>query len=123
MTAQQWEVEVTDQFRDWFEALSEEQQLAIAGCVELLMEHGPNLGRPCVAEVDGSTIQNLKEIRASKDGALRVLFVFNPIRVAILLVGGDKAKAGWKAWYPGAIAEAEALYDEHLNELRDEGLA
>ena len=56
-----------------------------------------------------------------EQGSLRVLFMFDPRRAAILLLGGDKAEAGWKAWYADAIAEAERLYDEHLTELRKEG--
>jgi hypothetical protein len=39
-----------------------------------------------------------------------------------LLVGGDKAEEGWRAWYPKAIAEAERLYENYLGELREEGI-
>jgi hypothetical protein len=51
-----------------------------------------------------------------------VLFVFDPRRTAILLLGADKGEEGWNNWYPKAIEEAERLYDEHLEELRSEGL-
>ena len=44
--------------------------------------------------------------------------MFDPRREAIFLVGADKAEHGWKAWYPGAIAEAEQLYDEYLTDLK-----
>src|SRR4051794_11178476 len=117
-----WEIEFTEEFRTWWNSLTEEQQEAVTARVGMLEEQGPSLGRPTVAEVDGSTIPNLKELRASKDGALRVLFAFNPLRTAILLLGGDKATSGWKAWYGTAIPEAERLWDEHLSELRREGL-
>ena len=38
-----------------------------------------------------------------------------------MLLGGDKSDQ-WDKWYTGAIAEADDLYDIHLDELRDEGL-
>jgi hypothetical protein len=116
-----WEIEVTDEFRDWYEDLSEDEQAPIMVAAEVLGQRGPSLGRPLVAEVAGSKIHNLKELRPSGT-SIRILFVFDPRRTAILLVGADKAEHGWKAWYPGAIAEAEALYDTYLSELRTEGL-
>lgn len=59
----------------------------------------------------------MKELRVSKEGALRVLFAFDPRRHAILLVGGDKS-GRWAEWYRLAIPEADDLYDAHLGELR-----
>lgn len=116
-----WEVEVTDEFRDWYEDLDGETQAPIMAAVERLQERGPNLGRPTVAEVSGSRIHNLKELRPAGT-SIRILFVFDPRRTAILLLGADKARHGWKAWYRDAIAEAEQLLDVHLDELRKEGL-
>lgn len=51
---------------------------------------------------------------------MRVLFAFDPRRMAILLLGGDKA-GKWDSWYDQAIPAADELYDEHLQTLRDEG--
>ena len=52
-----------------------------------------------------SKIHNLKELRPRVGGAseIRLLFVFDPSREAIILVAGDKAGA-WNRWYTGAIA-------------------
>ena len=116
-----WEVNVTDGVREWYEDLDGETQAPIMVAVERLQQHGPALGRPTVGEVAGSRIHNLKELRPAGT-SIRILFVFDPRREAILLVGADKAEHGWKAWYPGAIAEAERLYDEYLSDLRREGL-
>ena len=116
-----WEVEVTDEIRDWYEDLDAETQAPIMAAVERLQQQGPALGRPTVGEVAGSRIHNLKELRPAGT-TIRILFVFDPRRQAILLVGADKAEHGWKEWYPGAIADAERLYDEYLEELRHEGL-
>jgi hypothetical protein len=58
---------------------------------------------------------------ASQGGALRVLFMFDPRRQVILLVGGDKT-GDWSDWYEKAIPLADDLYDRYLAELQDEGL-
>jgi hypothetical protein len=118
-----WEVEFTDHFEEWWSDLEQGQQEHVAAAVEVLMQHGPNLKRPLVGAIKDSKIANLKElvISSGRDGELRILFVFDPRRVAILLLGGDKSGL-WKEWYPQAIADAERLYDEHLDELRKEGL-
>jgi hypothetical protein len=52
---------------------------------------------------------------------LRCLFVFDPRRCAILLIGGNKERQ-WKRWYDKMIPVAERLYAEHLRLLKEEGL-
>lgn len=116
-----WEVEFTGEFEDWWDGLDLAQQAALAGRVELLSEHGPDLGRPAVDRISSSRHQNMKELRASEGGALRVLFAFDPRRQAILLIGGDKS-GQWSEWYERAVPVADDLYDVYLEELRKEGL-
>lgn len=111
----------TDEFEAWWHGLTSDQQDALGSRVELLIEAGPNLGRPSVDTITGSTLANLKELRASEGGALRVLFVFDPIRRAVLLVGGNKS-GRWAEWYRVAIPHAERAYAEYLDEIRREGL-
>jgi len=50
-----------------------------------------------------------------------VLFVFDPRRAAILLLGGDKTDR-WREWYDENVPRADDLYDAYLAELRKEGL-
>jgi hypothetical protein len=116
-----WDVEVTDQFLDWWQQLTTDQQESITARVELLAERGPDLGRPVVDRIHSSRHQHMKELRAAKDGAIRVLFAFDPRRTAILLLGGDKSRQ-WAAWYCQAVPVADDLYDTHLQELHDEGM-
>jgi len=117
-----WEVEYTDEFEAWWTDLSDDQQERLTAGVEKLEETGPTLGRPYVDTLTNSDLANLKELRITADGShLRVLFAFDPVRVAILLLGGDKT-GDWEGWYQEAIPKAERLYDEHLDELRKEGL-
>jgi len=62
----------------------------------------------------------MRELRIQHSGKpYRVLYAFDPRRVAILLLGGTKA--GDDRWYEKYIPEADALYDSHLEELRSEG--
>lgn len=62
----------------------------------------------------------MKELRPPS-GNIRVLFAFDPRRMAILLIGGDKTHR-WQRWCQEAIPTADRLYDEQLEELRREGL-
>ena len=50
-----------------------------------------------------------------------MLFIFDPRRTAILLLGGDKT-GRWHEWYEVAIPLADRLYDDYLEELRTEDL-
>ena len=120
-----WEVEYTDQFGDWYHDLSEEDQDSVVARVELLEQLGPALGRPAVDNVHQSRHPNMKEFGA--EGALRVLFAFDPRRTAILLIGGNKSpddpsSPNWNRWYDHYVPIADGLYDTHLHELREEGL-
>ena len=116
-----WEIEVTDEFLMWWRRLDDDQREAVTDRVDLLGKRGPDLGRPVVERIQASRHHNMKELRASKGGALRVLFMFDPRRAVILLLGGDKT-GEWDRWYESAIPAADDLYDAYLTELRDEGL-
>lgn len=116
-----WEIEYTDEFELWWADLTQDQQEALDVRVMLLADIGPNLKRPVVGEITTSRHPNMKELRVSHGGALRVLFAFDPLRHAILLLGGDKA-GEWSEWYLWAVPHADDLYDTHLKVLRIEGL-
>ena len=116
-----WEVEYTDEFGQWWHTLSEGQQDAVAARVELLMEHGPNLPHPYSSDIRSSRHGGMRELRAQSAGRrLRVFYAFYPRRTPILLSGGDKT--GNDRFYEGYVPVADDLYDEHLDELRREGM-
>ena len=50
---------------------------------------------------------------------MRTLYAFNPMRTAILLIGGDKT--GNDRWYEAFVPIADRLFDDHLKELIEEG--
>jgi hypothetical protein len=113
-----WEVSVLDEFKAWYETLTSEEQSQIREKVDLLASFGPSLRRPAVAEIATSAYKNMKELRASAGRAqLRVLFVFDPQREALLILGGDKAvDSQWNDWYQTNIPIADALYGEYLKQ-------
>ena len=114
-----WEIKATAQVRSWRDSLGEEERLSFIAALELLREGGPAQGRPIVERIHGSRYQNMKELRPRGAGRnLRILFMFDPRRRAILLYGGSKARQ-WNDWYRGAIPEAERLYERYLADLPD----
>lgn len=114
-----WDVEYTDQFEEWWNSLALAEQAAVEAAVNALQRDGPSLGRPLVETIKGSRHRNMKELRPPR-GNMRILFIFDPRRTAILLLGGDKTNQ-WEAWYRRAIPLADQLYDDYLEELRREG--
>jgi hypothetical protein len=111
-----WEVEVSDEFADWYRSLDEDESESVDTSVDTLAAYGPMLGRPDVDTLKGSRYSNLKELRVQHQGRpLRILFAFDPRRCAYLILGGDKT--GDDDWYVSAIRRAETLYAQHLIEI------
>lgn len=116
-----WDVEYTDEFGDWWASLSEDEQEALDSSVRLLEARGPALGFPHSSGINGSRHQHMRELRTQQGGKpLRTLYAFDPRRSAILLIGGDKTGDG--RWYDTHIPVADQLYDQHIEQLRKEGL-
>jgi hypothetical protein len=60
----------------------------------------------------------MKELRVQYKGdPWRILFAFDPVRRAILLVGGDKT--GDDRWYKKNIPLADARFDKHLEQVKE----
>ena len=116
-----WEVEFTDEFGNWWAQLSEAEQISIAASVHLLEERGSNLGFPHSSGINGSKHSHMRGLRTQHLGRpYRTLYTFDPRRNAILLIGGDKT--GADRWYDVHVPLADRLYDDHLEQLRKEGL-
>ena len=116
-----WEVEFTDEFEHWWDALTEDEQDRVRTSVKLLMDFGPTLEHPHSSAIATSRHSHMRELRIQIGGRpFRVLYAFNPLRNAILLIGGDKT--GNRRWYEVFVPVADDLYDQHLEELGREGL-
>jgi hypothetical protein len=98
----EWPVEFTDEFGRWWEGLAEEEQESVAASVSLLEKYGPTL--------------HMRELRIQHHGKpYRVLYAFDPLRVGILLIGGDKT--GNERWYEEHVPIADRLYDGHVDQI------
>lgn len=110
-------VEVSDEFRDWYEPLSEPEQLSIERVVFMLMEAGPALGYPQSSGVNESSFSHMRELRIQHEGRpYRILYAFDPARTAFLLLGGDKTGDG--RWYEKMVPKADAIYAAHIKTLK-----
>lgn len=102
-------------------SLDDSSRGQVFAAIEVLREHGPQLGRPLVDTVNASRHRNMKELRPGSAGRseLRILFAFDPERRAIMLIAGDKA-GNWTRWYKKNIPVADDLLDDHLRTLKGE---
>ncbi|MBA4424098.1 MAG: diaminopimelate decarboxylase [Syntrophus sp. (in: bacteria)] len=114
-----WKILQTRQFDEWFmssDEVDEDARVSIYAVMEVLKSMGPNLGRPYVDLIKGSRHENMKELRVqSKGRPFRIFFAFDPLRQAVLLIGGNKT--GSKRFYTRMIPIADTLYDHYLQDL------
>lgn len=116
-----WEIEGTSEFETWFTDLSREERGDVIVVVDMLEARGPRLRFPYSSAIRGSRHGHMRELRIQHAGRpYRVLYAFDPRRSAILLLGGDKT--GDERWYDRHVPIADRLYDEYLQELKDEGV-
>jgi len=114
-----WRIEGVPTFQEWLFGMTRAEQEHVLAMLELLQEKGPQLEFPYSSKVMGSRHSNMRELRIQHGGRpYRVLYAFDPRRVAMLLLGGDKT--GDDRWYDRAIRLADRLYDEHLRDLQKE---
>jgi len=113
---------MTRQVREWLRALRTGDPVTrrlVAQAIDQLLDEGPRLGRPLVDRISGSRLHNLKELRPGSSGRteVRILFIFDPVRNAVLLVAGDKS-GRWQEWYREAVPAAETAYEAYVKQLK-----
>ncbi len=114
----EWTIIFHPDFKNWLDKQEEDVQDSILVGLGLLKQEGPLLARPYVDTLKGSRYPNLKELRVQHAGEpWRILFAFDPVRQAIVLVGGNKT--GDKRWYEKNMPIAEQRFTEHLETLED----
>ena len=109
---------MTPEVRAWLRDLRTRDRasaIQVGQAIGMLLEAGPELGRPLADRIHHSRLTNLKELRPGSAGRseIRILYIFDPRRNAVLLVAGDKADK-WQGWYRQAIPLAEQRYEDYL---------
>jgi hypothetical protein len=116
-----WSVEYADEFGAWWATLRDDAQEDIAAVVTQLEVRGPQLPFPYSSGVEGSRHSHMRELRVQSSGEpLRIFYAFDPRRTVILLIGGNKT--GDNRFYERMIPLADGLYDDHIDQIRREGL-
>jgi hypothetical protein len=101
-------------FEEWFTGLNDADTNAVARVVDMLGMYGPTLPHPYSSSIIGASMA-LRELRIQSQGRpLRVFYAFDPLRRAVLLLGGDKT--GDKRFYETMIPRAERIWAQHLKE-------
>ena len=118
-----WKILVSTEFEQWHQSLTEKEKISLSHTVTLLENRGPVLGRPHVDRVEGSRFHNMKELRLPN--GIRVFFVFDPRRIAVLLIGGNKSESesstpNWNRFYDFMIPIADRIFAEYLLTIGDE---
>jgi DNA-binding XRE family transcriptional regulator len=111
-----WLVYLHDEFE--LEELPEEIQDELFARLKVLSEFGPQLGRPNVDTLNGSSFPNMKELRFRKDGLWRFAFALDSLQQAIVLVGGDKEGKNQTRFYNNLIKVADARFSDHLRKIK-----
>lgn len=108
------EVVATDEFRDWFRALDDGDARAVARGVDRLEMMGVALPFPFSSALAGSRYP-LRELRIQSGGRpLRVIYIFDPRRDAVLLLGADKT--GDDGFYERMVPRAEQVWETYQKE-------
>jgi hypothetical protein len=122
-----WDIILLEPVEEWFLGLCRDDPESANRVIEAL-DHlaleGPTLGRPMVDRIHGSVLHNLKELRPGSSGSseIRMLFVFDAERCAVILIAGDKA-GRWAQWYEESIATAERRYGQYVDSRKREDQA
>ena len=108
-----WAILQSPEFTAWYRSiLTDDERDAIIATAIRLQADGPALRRPLSGIIKGSTFPNMKEL-IPPAGNIRILYIFDPGRRAVFLIGGDKTN-NWADWYRTNIPVADAIYERHL---------
>lgn len=111
-----WEIVQTEEIEQWLASIDMKTRRAVETKVGLLAVYGPLLQRPHVDHIKGSRHSNMKELRLTSQGPIRILFCFDPERRAVLLLAGMKSNK--TNWYQHMVPRADALMDKYLEERK-----
>lgn len=114
-----WEVEYSYVFMQWWSQLEKSEQKSLLTGIQLLKNYGVNLRSPHSSKIKMTKNSHIRELRVQHKGKpYRILYAFDPRRIAVLLVGGNKTSDN--RWYEKFVPLADKLYKEYLTMLEEE---
>jgi hypothetical protein len=120
----QWEAEESAEFDEWFDKLGEDDQIQVIAAVEYLEQTGPAARMPLSYPIKQDNSCAMKELRPGSSGRseVRILYAFDFRRMALLLLGGDKAERrdDWDSWYDRNVKVADAIFQREVARARGE---
>lgn len=111
-----WIVLLHPELREELRSLDRGVLAKLTEMLSALQVDGPQLGRPYVDTLEASRHANMKELRFSHDGIWRFAFAFDPMRQAVILVGGNKQGVDQKRFYKTLIRTADKRFEDWLAE-------
>jgi hypothetical protein len=112
-----WTVLFHTDFLPEYQELPQAVQDELLAKLGTLRQFGPDLGRPAVDTLNGSSFPNMKELRFQTAGVWRFAFAFDPQRQAVVLVGGNKQGANQKKFYNDLIRVADDRFAKYIASL------
>jgi DNA-binding XRE family transcriptional regulator len=105
---------MTAEVRAWLHDLRRRDRpgaIQVGQAIGMLLEAGPELGLPLADRIQRSRLSNLKELRPGSAGRseIRILYIFDPRRNAVLLVAGEQGREVGRLVPPGDPAGRAAL--------------
>ncbi len=117
-----WSVCCTKSFNEWWQTLEPKVQEKLSWTIRLLDKEGISLPFPHCSNVNGTRYSHIRELRATYyDQPYRIFYAFDPNRIPILLIGGNKRGEDDQSWYQTYSRLADQAYENHLNTLEEEG--
>jgi hypothetical protein len=108
------EVIVTNEFAGWYAELADGHRESVIHSVGLFEQMGVHLPFPHSSDLKGARYA-LRELRVKAHGAqIRIAYAFDPVRNAVLVLGG--AKTGDDRFYSWFIPPAEGVWEQYLKE-------
>jgi hypothetical protein len=106
-------IKLTQEVDDWLPSLSVKESKAVNAVVAILQQDGPAMRRPTSGQIKSAKRHKTMRELVVPAGNIRILYMFDPLRNAVLLIGGTKTN-NWDKWYAENVPKAEDIYDEYL---------
>lgn len=117
-----WETHETPEFDEWFDVMSEENQIQVIAAQTYLEDVGPAAKFPMSYPIQQANRCGMRELRPGSSGRseLRILYAFDYRRKCVFLLGGNKAEIAddWSRWYDRNVPLADIIFEREEAEAR-----